>query len=104
MSYVALDDMLFRQLCKMSFRFANPTFLRRLKGILQRCFQVAFYHCLENYIDKVSENSLCEMSYIPLYEMSCNYARYLLDLKIRHLLGVLKTSCQDVLSAFISHL
>ena len=54
----------------MSSRFANPTFLRRLKGILQRCFQGVFYHCLENHLAKMSKNCLCEMSYIPLYEMS----------------------------------
>ena len=60
----------FRQLWKMSSRFANPTFLRRLKGILQRCFQGVFYHCLENHLAKMSKNCLCEMSYIPLYEMS----------------------------------
>ena len=65
-----LDEVFFRQLCKMSSRFANPTFLRRLKGILQRCFQGVFYHCLENHLAKMSKNCLCEMSYIPLYEMS----------------------------------
>ena len=70
MSYVALDKMFLRQLDKMSSRFANPTFLRRLKDILQRCFQSAFYHFLENYFGKMSENCLCEMSYIPLYEIS----------------------------------
>ena len=43
---------------------------RRLKGILQRCFQGVFYHCLENHLAKMSKNSLCEMSYIPLYQMS----------------------------------
>ena len=54
----------------MFSRFPNPTFLRRLKGILQRCIQSAFYHCLENYLAKMSKNCLCKMSYIPLYEMS----------------------------------
>ena len=66
----ALDEMFLRPLCKMFSRFANPTFLRRLKGILQRCFQGVFYHCLENHLAKMSKNCLCEMSYIPLYEMS----------------------------------
>ena len=70
MSCVALDEMFLRQLCKMSCRFANPTFLKHLKCILQRCFQGVFYHCLENYLAKMSENCLCEMSHIPLYEMS----------------------------------
>ena len=69
-SYVALDEMFLRQLWKMSSRFANLTFLRRLKGILQRCFQGVFYHCLENHLAKMSKNCLCEMSYIPQYEMS----------------------------------
>ena len=54
----------------MSSRFANPTFLRSLKGILQRCFQGVFYPCLENYLANVSSNCLCEISYIPLHEMS----------------------------------
>ena len=62
--------MFLRQLCKMSSRFANPTFLRRLKDILQRCFQGVFYHCLENHLTKMSKNCLCEISYISLYEMS----------------------------------
>ena len=70
MSYVALDEMFFKQLCKMSSRFANPAFLRRLKGILQISFQGVFYHCLENYLTKLSKNCLFEMSYIPLHEIS----------------------------------
>ena len=70
MSYVSLDEMFFRQLCKMSSRFANPTFLRRLKDILQRCFQSVFYHCLENDLTEMSKNCLCKMSYTLLYEMS----------------------------------
>ena len=70
MSYVALDEMFLRQLDKMSSRFANPTFLRSLKDILQRYFQGIFYHCLENHLPEMSKNCLCEMSYIPLYDMS----------------------------------
>ena len=70
MPYVALDETFVNQLCKMSSRFDNATFLRRLKGILQRCFQGVFYYCLENHLAKMSKNCLCEMSYIPLYEMS----------------------------------
>ena len=62
--------MFFRQLRKMSSRFANPTFFSRLKGILKRCFPGVFYPCLETYIAKMCKNCLCEMSYIPLYEMS----------------------------------
>ena len=62
--------MFLRQLCKMSSRYANPIFLRRLKGILQRCFQGVFNHCLENHFAKMSKNCLCEMSYITLSEMS----------------------------------
>ena len=54
----------------MSSRFANPTFLRRLKDIFQRCFQSVFYHCLENCLAKMSKSCFCKMSYIPLYEMS----------------------------------
>ena len=69
MSYVSLDEMFVRQLCKMSSRFGNPTFLRRLKDILQRCFQSVFYHFLENYLTEVSKNCLCKMSYTLLYEM-----------------------------------
>ena len=61
---------IFQTVMQVSSRFANPTFLRRLKGILQRCFQSVFYHWLENYLAKISKNCLCEMSYIPLYEMS----------------------------------
>ena len=72
----------------------------------------------------MSKICFCDMSYLPLYEMSfrqlCNfaiyliyhymrclldsYATYLLDLQIRHLLGVWQTSFQDVLSVFIRHL
>ena len=70
MPYVALDEMILKQICKMSSRFANPTFLRCLKSILQRCFQGVFYHCLEKHLAKMFKNCLCEMSYIPLYEMS----------------------------------
>ena len=70
MSYVALDEMSLRQLCKISSRFANPAFLRRLKGTLQRCFQGVLYHCLENHLAKTSKNCLCEISYISLYEIS----------------------------------
>ena len=70
MPYVALDEMFFRMVCKMSSIFANATFLRRLKYILQRCFQVIFNHSLENYLLKLSKNCLFEMSFIPLYEMS----------------------------------
>ena len=70
MSYVAQEKLFLRQLWNMSSRFANPTFLRRLKGILQRCFQGAFYHCLEDHIAKMSKNCLWEMFYISLYEMS----------------------------------
>ena len=70
MSSAALDEMLFRQLCKMSSRFANPTFSRCLKDILKRCSPGVFYHCLENYLAKMSKSCFCEMSYIPLYEMS----------------------------------
>ena len=87
---VAPDKMFFRQLCKMSSRFANPIFLRHLKGILQRCFQGVFYHCLENYLAKMSKNFFFKKSYIPLYEMSFRQiynARILLDLQIRHLLA-----------------
>ena len=54
----------------MTFRFANPTFLKRLKDILQRCFQSVFYHRLENYLAKMYKKCICEVSYIPLYEMS----------------------------------
>ena len=50
MSYVALDEMFLRQLCKMSSRFANPTFLRRLKGILQRRFQGVLKAILQNVL------------------------------------------------------
>ena len=60
----------FRQLRKMSSRFANLTFLRRLKGILQRCFEGVFYYYLENYLTKMSKNCLFEMFYTPLHEMS----------------------------------
>ena len=56
MPYVAVDEMFLRQLCKMSSRFANPTFLRRVKGILQRCFQSVFYHCLENHLANIYKN------------------------------------------------
>ena len=70
MPYVALDEIFVRQLCKISSRFANLTFLRRLKGILQIYFQGVFYPCLENHLAEMSKNCLCEMSYIPLYEMS----------------------------------
>ena len=59
--------MFFRQLCKMSSRFANLTFLRRLKGILQRWFQGVFYPCLEKCLAKMSKNCYSD---IPLYEMS----------------------------------
>lgn len=69
-SYRALDERFFRQPCKMSSRFANPTFLMRLQGILQGCFQGIFYHCFENYLAKISKNCFCEMSYIRLHEMS----------------------------------
>ena len=54
----------------MSSIFASPTFLRRQKGIVQRCFRSVFYHCFENHLAKMSKNCLCEMSYIALYEMS----------------------------------
>ena len=104
MFYVALDKMLLKQLCKISSRFANPTFLRLLKCILQRYFQGFFYHCLGNHLAKMSKNCLCKMSYNHYMRwILYRYARYLLDLQIRHLLGVSKTSCRDVLSVFIRH-
>ena len=87
---VAPDEIFCRQLYKMSSRFANSIFLRRLKGILQRCFQGVFYHCLENYLAKMSKNCIFKKSYIPLYEMSFRQiynGRILLDLQIRHLLA-----------------
>ena len=62
--------MFLRQLCEMASRFANPKFLRRLKSTLQRCFEGAFCHCLENHLEKMSKNCLCKMSYIILYEMT----------------------------------
>ena len=106
MSYVALDEIFFRQLCKMSFRFANPTFLRRLKRILKRCSRDVFYHCLENYLAKMSKNCLCEMSYIPLYEMPF---RQLCKISSRFakptLLGVWRTSrLKDILQRCLNYL
>ena len=70
MSYVALDEMFFRMVCKIYSRFANQTFLRRLKGILQRCFQSIFYHGSEKYLVKMFKNCLFKMFFISLFEMS----------------------------------
>ena len=70
MSYVALEQTFFRQLCKLSSRFEDPKFSRRLKDILERCFEGLFYHYFGNYLAKMSKNCFCKMSYIPLYEMS----------------------------------
>ena len=92
-SYVAQDQVFFRQLCKMSPIFAKPTLSRRLKGNLQRCFQGVFYRCLEKYLAKISKKCfwnvlytyLSYMSYINLLD---SYARYLLDLQNQHFLGV----------------
>ena len=81
--------MSFRQLCKISSRFANPTFFRCLKDILPRCLKIVFAKCL------IYQYMRCLLD---------SYARYLLDLQIRHFLGVWKTSCRDVLSVFIRHL
>ena len=91
-SYVGLNEISFRQLCKMSSRFANPTFLKCPKDILQRC------------LDKMSKNCLCEMSYIPLYDMpfrqvckipsrfaNPNFFRRLKDIFPRCLEGLYKT-------------
>ena len=46
-----------------------------LKGILQRYFQSIFYHCLENYLVKISKNCLFELSFIHVYEMSFRQLR-----------------------------
>ena len=70
MPYVSLEAMFFRQICNIFSRFSNLTILRRLKGILQKCFQGVFYHFLKNYLAKMSKNCLCRMSYLPLYENS----------------------------------
>ena len=39
MSYMSIYEMYFRQLCKISSRFANPTYFRRLKVIWPRCLE-----------------------------------------------------------------
>ena len=69
MSYIALDKMFFRQQCKISSRFENPTFLRHLRGILKRCFQSVFHLCLEDYLAKMSKNCLFEMSFMMMIMM-----------------------------------
>ena len=70
MSYIALDEMFVRQLCKMSSRFAILRSLRRLKGIWKRSFQGVLYNCLKNHLVKASRNCLFKMLFVPLYEMS----------------------------------
>ena len=82
MSYVALENMSIRQLCKMSSRFTNSTFLGRFKSILQRCFQSVFYHRVENYLAKMTKKWLCKMSYIhtTIWDVVYDsYATYALD-------------------------
>ena len=91
MSYAELDEMFFRQLCKASSSFANPTFLRCLTGILQRCF-----------LAKMSKNCLCEMCYIPLYEMPfrqlCKISsRFSNPTSFRRLKDILSTRCLECL-------
>ena len=101
-------------LWKMSSRFPNLTFLRCLKGILQRCFQSIFYPCLENYLAKVSRNSLFEMSFIPINEMSfrqlCKISsrfanptsfRRLKDILLRCLECLHKTSLKHLQDVFL---
>ena len=85
MSYLALDEMFFRQLCKMSSGFVNLTFLRHLAKILSK---VSFTIVFKTILLRCLKRCLCRMSYIPLYEMSfrqlckMQYAKYALSLKI----------------------
>ena len=98
----------------MSSRFQNPTFLMRLKDILQRCLQSVFCHRLENCLAKMSKNCLCEMSYKPLYEMSfrqpCKissrfanptFFRHLKDILLRCLKCPHKTSLRHLQDIFL---
>ena len=61
---------------------------KRLKGILRKSFQGIFYHCLENYLAKMSKDCLFKyLLYHYMRRLLDSYARYLLDLQIRCFLG-----------------
>ena len=51
MSYIPLYEMSFRQPCKISSRFANPTSFRRLKDILPRCLECLHKTSLRHLYD-----------------------------------------------------
>ena len=85
MPYVALDEVFVRQLCKMSSRLANLTFLRAsynnlfkvpfaiiLKTILLRCLETAFSRCLLYHYMKCLLDSYTTMSY-KIFETNSSF-------------------------------
>ena len=107
MSYVVLHKMFFRQPCKVSSRFENPAFFRRLKDSLQWCFcsdrvkkWLWFYKCVstqqirETYKPFIN-STYCKILWILLTQMrdSGQYYRCFLQILMierTHWLGLLR--------------
>ena len=103
MSYVAIGKIFSRQLWKMCSRFADPTFVRCLKDILQRCFQGIFTIALKNMLLRCLNIScsdyLFEMCFIPLCAMSfrklCKiFPRFANPISFRRLKDILSRSLE----------
>ena len=105
MSYVALDVMFFRWLCKISSRFGNPIFLRCLKGMLYKdAFKLSFTIALKTILLRCLKTVFYTTIWDVFRQLCKIPSRFANPTSFRPLKDILPRCLKCLHKTFISHL